>query len=164
MGYLVRAYYNISPTKYYKDDLCWSADLKSKTTEDIIIIGSFMEVLVLNHYILVRKIFQSLANDCLGIPKPRISSLTAAKFLFPSIIARHVTLLEVSSAEPSASDVAVRHTCHVSCHVSSHVSKWDPLADVSCHVGGQGSTFIDQSTLTGSGLDRVGVGSPRGTT
>ncbi|GJZ32783.1 putative reverse transcriptase domain-containing protein [Tanacetum coccineum] len=51
MGYLVHAYYNISPTRYYKDDLCWSADLKSKTTEDIISIGSFMEVLVLNHYI-----------------------------------------------------------------------------------------------------------------
>ncbi|GJX94990.1 putative reverse transcriptase domain-containing protein [Tanacetum coccineum] len=31
---------------YYKDDSCWSADLKSKTTEDIISIGSFMEVLV----------------------------------------------------------------------------------------------------------------------
>ncbi|GJV14285.1 hypothetical protein Tco_1359608 [Tanacetum coccineum] len=36
MGYLVRAYYNISPTKYYKDDSCWSADLKSNTTEDVI--------------------------------------------------------------------------------------------------------------------------------
>ncbi|GKB59612.1 hypothetical protein Tco_0915798 [Tanacetum coccineum] len=34
MGYLVRAYYSISPTKYYKDDSCWSADLKSNTTED----------------------------------------------------------------------------------------------------------------------------------
>ncbi|GJY90868.1 hypothetical protein Tco_0506064 [Tanacetum coccineum] len=32
---------------YYKDDSCRSADLKSKTTEDIISIGSFMEVLVL---------------------------------------------------------------------------------------------------------------------
>ncbi|GJZ43471.1 hypothetical protein Tco_0590726 [Tanacetum coccineum] len=56
MGYLVRAYYNISPTRYYKDDPCWSADLKSKTTEDIISIGSFVEVLVLNQYVLVRKI------------------------------------------------------------------------------------------------------------
>ncbi|GJV23218.1 IQ motif, EF-hand binding site containing protein [Tanacetum coccineum] len=55
MGYLVRAYYSISPTKYYKDDSCWSADLKSNTTEDVISIGSFMEVLVLNHYVLVRK-------------------------------------------------------------------------------------------------------------
>ncbi|GJS64469.1 hypothetical protein Tco_0679033 [Tanacetum coccineum] len=34
LGYLVRAYYSISPTKYYKDDSCWSADLKSNTTED----------------------------------------------------------------------------------------------------------------------------------
>ncbi|GKE86646.1 hypothetical protein Tco_1560388, partial [Tanacetum coccineum] len=56
MGYLVYAYYSISPTMYYKDDSCWSADLKSKTTEDIISIGSFMEVLVLNQYVLVRKI------------------------------------------------------------------------------------------------------------
>ncbi|GJV70584.1 hypothetical protein Tco_1490579 [Tanacetum coccineum] len=39
--------------------ICWSADLKSKTTEDIISIGSFIEVLVLNHYVLVRKIFTS---------------------------------------------------------------------------------------------------------
>nr|GEX88756.1 RNA-directed DNA polymerase, eukaryota, reverse transcriptase zinc-binding domain protein [Tanacetum cinerariifolium] len=43
MGYLVRVYYSISPTSYYKDDACWSADLKSKTTEDIISIGSFVE-------------------------------------------------------------------------------------------------------------------------
>ncbi|GKC56224.1 retrovirus-related pol polyprotein from transposon TNT 1-94 [Tanacetum coccineum] len=33
MGYLVRAYYSISPTMYYKDDSCWSADLKSKTPQ-----------------------------------------------------------------------------------------------------------------------------------
>ncbi|GJS68258.1 hypothetical protein Tco_0682823 [Tanacetum coccineum] len=57
MGYLVRAYYNISPTRYYKDDPCWNADLKSKTTEDIISIRSFVEVFVLNHYVLARKIF-----------------------------------------------------------------------------------------------------------
>nr|GFB14316.1 reverse transcriptase domain, reverse transcriptase zinc-binding domain protein [Tanacetum cinerariifolium] len=56
MGYLVRAYYNISPTKYYKDDSCWSADLKSKATKDIISIRNFMEVVVLNHYVPVRKI------------------------------------------------------------------------------------------------------------
>nr|GEU70474.1 copia protein [Tanacetum cinerariifolium] len=56
MGYLVYAYYSISPTRYYKYDSCWSEDLKSKTTEDIISIGSFMEVLVLNQYVLVRKI------------------------------------------------------------------------------------------------------------
>ncbi|GJY46835.1 retrovirus-related pol polyprotein from transposon TNT 1-94 [Tanacetum coccineum] len=55
MGYLVRAYSSISPTSYYKDDSSWSADLKSKTTEDIIIIGSFVEALILNHYVLVRK-------------------------------------------------------------------------------------------------------------
>ncbi|GJZ43832.1 hypothetical protein Tco_0591087 [Tanacetum coccineum] len=47
MGYLVHAYYSISPTRYYKDDSCWSADLKSKATEDIISIGSFVEVLKL---------------------------------------------------------------------------------------------------------------------
>nr|GEW95658.1 hypothetical protein [Tanacetum cinerariifolium] len=52
MGYLVYAYYNISPTRYYKDDSCLSADLKSKTTEDIISIRIFMEVLVVNMYLL----------------------------------------------------------------------------------------------------------------
>ena len=29
MGYLVYAYYDISPTSYYKDDSWWRADLKS---------------------------------------------------------------------------------------------------------------------------------------
>ncbi|GKD41589.1 hypothetical protein Tco_1261796 [Tanacetum coccineum] len=56
MGYLVHACYGISPTRYYKDDSCWNVDLKSKATEDIINIRSFMEVFVLNHYVLVRKI------------------------------------------------------------------------------------------------------------
>ncbi|GKE77052.1 hypothetical protein Tco_1543172 [Tanacetum coccineum] len=46
----------ISLTRYYKDDSCWSADLKSNTIEDVISIESFMEVLVLNHYVLVRKL------------------------------------------------------------------------------------------------------------
>ncbi|GJV15606.1 hypothetical protein Tco_1360929 [Tanacetum coccineum] len=59
MGYLVHAYYSISPTRYYKDDSWWSIDLKSKATEDIISIGSFMEVLILNHYVLVRKILKT---------------------------------------------------------------------------------------------------------
>ncbi|GJZ61066.1 hypothetical protein Tco_0617203 [Tanacetum coccineum] len=58
MGYLARAYYSISPTRYYKDDSWWSADLKSKAIDDIISIGSFVEALVLNHYVLVRKILQ----------------------------------------------------------------------------------------------------------
>nr|GEX48164.1 hypothetical protein [Tanacetum cinerariifolium] len=56
MGYLVRVYYIISPTMYYKDESCWSVELNSKASEDIISIGSFLEVLVLNHYVLVRKI------------------------------------------------------------------------------------------------------------
>ncbi|GJW62724.1 hypothetical protein Tco_0112059 [Tanacetum coccineum] len=56
MGYLVHAYFNISSTRYYKDDSCWSVDLKLKTTKDIISIESFMEVRVLNQYVLVRKI------------------------------------------------------------------------------------------------------------
>ncbi|GJX28888.1 ribonuclease H-like domain-containing protein [Tanacetum coccineum] len=50
MDYLARAYYNISPTRYYKDDSCWSADFKSKATKDIISIRNFVEALVLNHY------------------------------------------------------------------------------------------------------------------
>ncbi|GJS77916.1 reverse transcriptase domain-containing protein [Tanacetum coccineum] len=65
MGYLVHAYYSISPTRYYKDDLCWSVDLNSKAIEDIISIGSFLEVLVLNHYVLVRKIFNLQNNNAL---------------------------------------------------------------------------------------------------
>ncbi|GJR59309.1 hypothetical protein Tco_1501471 [Tanacetum coccineum] len=69
MGYLVYAYYNISPTSYYKDDSCWSVDLKSKATEDIISNGSFMEVHVLNQYVVVSQILvmnyllQAIPND-----------------------------------------------------------------------------------------------------
>ncbi|GJZ81130.1 histidine kinase 3 [Tanacetum coccineum] len=48
MGILVESL--ISNRWYYKDDSWWSEDLKSKTTEDIISIGSFVEVLVLNQY------------------------------------------------------------------------------------------------------------------
>nr|GEU35612.1 putative reverse transcriptase domain-containing protein [Tanacetum cinerariifolium] len=65
MGYLVRAYYNISSTRYYKDDSRWSADLKSKTTEDIISNRSFMEVLVLNHYLLVKKVLPPDHGVCI---------------------------------------------------------------------------------------------------
>nr|GEW31178.1 ribonuclease H-like domain-containing protein [Tanacetum cinerariifolium] len=56
MGYLVHSCNIISPTRYYKDDPRWSTDLKSKTTKDIISIGSFVEVLVLNQYVLSKKI------------------------------------------------------------------------------------------------------------
>nr|GEV65657.1 reverse transcriptase domain-containing protein [Tanacetum cinerariifolium] len=62
LGYLVRAYYSISLTRYYKYDSCWSIDLKSKATKDIISIGSFLKVLVLNHYVLVRKILFGLSR------------------------------------------------------------------------------------------------------
>ncbi|GKD56081.1 hypothetical protein Tco_1289468 [Tanacetum coccineum] len=62
MGYLVYAYYNISPTKYYKDDSWWNEDLKLKTTEDIISIESFVEVLVLNQCVPVRKILSKAAT------------------------------------------------------------------------------------------------------
>nr|GEX73977.1 hypothetical protein [Tanacetum cinerariifolium] len=63
IGYLVRAYYSISPTRYYKDDSCWSADLKLKTTEDIISNRSFMEVLTLDHYVLVKKVKDKQEKD-----------------------------------------------------------------------------------------------------
>nr|GEV49792.1 hypothetical protein [Tanacetum cinerariifolium] len=53
---LFKWWFNKWLMRYYKDDSCWSADLKSKTTEDIISNRSFMEVLVLNHYVLVKKV------------------------------------------------------------------------------------------------------------
>nr|GEV53983.1 reverse transcriptase domain-containing protein [Tanacetum cinerariifolium] len=49
MGFLVHAYYSIS---------C----IRSKATEDIINTGSFVEVLGLNHYILVKKISRKLSK------------------------------------------------------------------------------------------------------
>ncbi|GJW06882.1 hypothetical protein Tco_1569305 [Tanacetum coccineum] len=73
MGYLVRAYYSISPTRYYKDDSWWSANLKSKATKDIISIGSFVEALVLNHYVLVRKILYL----CCWFRKPSVATRTS---------------------------------------------------------------------------------------
>ncbi|GKB38750.1 hypothetical protein Tco_0883692 [Tanacetum coccineum] len=79
MGYLVHAYYNSSPTRYYKDDPCWSADLKSKTTEDIISIGSFVEALVLNQYVLVRKILSCFTqHDILDATSKRLKNLAAS--------------------------------------------------------------------------------------
>nr|GEX55250.1 hypothetical protein [Tanacetum cinerariifolium] len=81
MGYLVYACYNISPTRYYKDDSCWSVDLKSKATEDIISIRSFLEVLVLNHYVLVRKIFTNSTNEvptAYGVSTASTQSSTAS--------------------------------------------------------------------------------------
>nr|GEU41760.1 hypothetical protein [Tanacetum cinerariifolium] len=69
MGYLVRAYYSISSTRYYKDESFWNADIKSKTTEDFISNRSFIEVRVLNHYVLVKnvlyvnRLYQPRRND-----------------------------------------------------------------------------------------------------
>ncbi|GJZ65216.1 hypothetical protein Tco_0621912 [Tanacetum coccineum] len=72
MGYLVRAYYNISPTSFQDTQLiqklrddkkCMKKvepSSKSKTIEDIISIGSFVEAIILNHYALVRKILNIL--------------------------------------------------------------------------------------------------------
>ncbi|GJZ37354.1 hypothetical protein Tco_0583545, partial [Tanacetum coccineum] len=69
MGYLVRVYYSISPTSFQDtrliqklrdDKKCMKKvepSSKSKTIEDIISIGSFVEAIVLNHYVLIRKIF-----------------------------------------------------------------------------------------------------------
>nr|GFB50382.1 hypothetical protein [Tanacetum cinerariifolium] len=50
----------ISSTKYYKDESCWNADVKSKTTEDFISNRSFMKVLVLNHYVLVKNVLKAV--------------------------------------------------------------------------------------------------------
>nr|GEW34725.1 hypothetical protein [Tanacetum cinerariifolium] len=57
---------DISSTKYYKDESCWNADVKSKTTEDFISNRSFMEVLVLNHYVLVKNVL-GLSHSRLGL-------------------------------------------------------------------------------------------------
>nr|GEV71802.1 putative reverse transcriptase domain-containing protein [Tanacetum cinerariifolium] len=77
MGYLVRAYYNISSTRYYKDDSCWNTDIKSKTTEDIISNRSFMEVLVLNHYVLVKNVLK--VND--AHPKTTVNAARSMSYL-----------------------------------------------------------------------------------
>nr|GEW76770.1 hypothetical protein [Tanacetum cinerariifolium] len=55
---------SMASTRYFKDESCWNADVKSKTTEDIISNRSFMEALVLNHYVLVKNVlFSRLMNS-----------------------------------------------------------------------------------------------------
>ncbi|GKE23990.1 hypothetical protein Tco_1435502 [Tanacetum coccineum] len=114
MGYLVYAYYNISPTRYYKDDLCWSADLKSKTTKDIISIGSFMEVLVLIPYVLVRKKFffknvevdssTPRKNDNQNDPGTRLELRSNKESLKVAIIAAKQPVNVIEEEEESAKD------------------------------------------------------------
>ncbi|GJT32314.1 hypothetical protein Tco_0922733 [Tanacetum coccineum] len=109
MGYSVRAYYSISPKRYYKDDSWWSAGLKSnekqilenfdmtriepssrsKAIEDIINIGSFVEALVLNHYVLVRKIFDLRTGT--------LSNLFLARTLSNLFLARTLSNLFLAS-------------------------------------------------------------------
>nr|GEW32090.1 pyruvate kinase [Tanacetum cinerariifolium] len=91
MGYLVRAYYSISPTRYYKYDSCWSADLESEITEDIISNRSFMKVLVLNHYVLVNKVFLILLLTHGGS-----NAKLVAKYL-PRVLILSVVVPEVKS-------------------------------------------------------------------
>nr|GEV29508.1 hypothetical protein [Tanacetum cinerariifolium] len=86
MGYLVRAYYNISSIKYYKDESFWNANVKSKTTEDIISNRSFMEVLVLNHYVLVKNVLGKLIQKlllnqrCMGYLVHAYYSISSTKY------------------------------------------------------------------------------------
>nr|GEW78540.1 kelch repeat-containing protein At3g27220-like [Tanacetum cinerariifolium] len=47
MGYLVRAYYSISSTRYYKDESFWNADVKSKTHKTSSAIEASWELLFL---------------------------------------------------------------------------------------------------------------------
>ncbi|GJZ13985.1 hypothetical protein Tco_0549215 [Tanacetum coccineum] len=103
MSYLVRAYYSISLTRYYKDDSCWSADLKLNTTEDIISIGSFMEVLGLNHYVLVRKLFYAFNDSLLLTPlccddihdvTPRVSALAGCdRLVFEPLVIENTLVM-----------------------------------------------------------------------
>nr|GEZ76413.1 hypothetical protein [Tanacetum cinerariifolium] len=100
MGYLVRTHYSISPTRYYKDDSCWSADLNSKTTEDIISNRSFMEVLILNHYVLVKKvlIYTASTTDVTEHEITMAQALAALKNTKPNVVVQEQ---EVSTTIPA---------------------------------------------------------------
>ncbi|GJU77856.1 putative reverse transcriptase domain-containing protein [Tanacetum coccineum] len=65
MGYLVRAYYSISPTRYYKDVFILVWHLKSNTTETSSAIELHGSSCSYSHYVLVRFI------DLLGLPPTR---------------------------------------------------------------------------------------------
>ncbi|GJT10097.1 hypothetical protein Tco_0857139 [Tanacetum coccineum] len=116
MGYLIQAYYSISPTRYYKDDSCWSADLKSKATEDIISIRSFKEVLVLILYILVRKIFAPKHGIGKGlmrkgdVPKPEKKDVVPKHSSL--ITAEDNVLFDPGDALEYAKQVSIEETQH----------------------------------------------------
>ncbi|GJT54758.1 hypothetical protein Tco_0989812 [Tanacetum coccineum] len=85
MGYLVLAYYSISPTSFQDmqliqklrdDKKCMKKvepSSRSKAIEDIISIGSFVEALVLNHYVLVREILYPAVEDNVSESRRRVS-------------------------------------------------------------------------------------------
>nr|GEW01222.1 serine/threonine protein kinase SRPK1 [Tanacetum cinerariifolium] len=82
LGYLVRAYYSISSTKYYKDESCLNADINSKTTEDIISNRSFMEDLVLNHYVLIKNVlFNTIITSLTALDEGYSRNNYVRKFL-----------------------------------------------------------------------------------
>nr|GFB72992.1 putative reverse transcriptase domain-containing protein [Tanacetum cinerariifolium] len=99
--------YSISSTKYYKDESCWNADVKSKTTEDFMSNRSFMEVLVLNHYVLVKNVFNNRHESRLNI----ISCTKIQKYLLKGcpIFLAHVTTrkAEDKSKEKRLEDVPI---------------------------------------------------------
>ncbi|GJV92657.1 hypothetical protein Tco_1540470 [Tanacetum coccineum] len=104
MGYFVRAFYNISPTRYYKDDSCWSVDLQSKAIEDIINIGSFLKVLVLNHYVLVRKILYIIRTSLTGFPAQSVRSSNANALDSPYLLVLNTRTSQSRQHDMSESD------------------------------------------------------------
>ncbi|GJR18470.1 probable vacuolar amino acid transporter YPQ1 [Tanacetum coccineum] len=89
-------------------------DLKSKTTKDIISIGSFMEVLVLNQYVLVRKKFffknvevdssTPRKNDNQNDPGTRLEPRSNKESLKVAIIAAKQPVNVIEEEEESAKD------------------------------------------------------------
>ncbi|GKC20447.1 hypothetical protein Tco_1022597 [Tanacetum coccineum] len=95
---------------YYKDDSCWSVDLKLKTTEDIISIESFMEVRVLNQYVLVRKIL--ILNQDFIAPPSEEELVTFIQELGYSVMCNMLSVIHTDQMhQPWRTFVAIINRC-----------------------------------------------------
>nr|GEU40160.1 hypothetical protein [Tanacetum cinerariifolium] len=180
MGYLVHAYYSIFPTSYFKDDSCWSADLKSKAIKDIISIGSFMEVLVLNQYVLIRKILIHLhlrgshyPFSCLNFPT-EASDLEDEAFKVGTNIEGEREWMEyeppldlVDVHDESVYESLIEKMLSCSLNFDFRIEKGDPSnLKISCMIGRNMSDVMDFTMLEDveaniePSLSQVGFGRP----
>nr|GEX24133.1 copia protein [Tanacetum cinerariifolium] len=145
--------HNISSTKYYKDESCWNADVKSKTTKDFISNRSFIEVLVLNHYVLVKNgciIPQDVEEDILDIEVAHTGNDPLFSMPIPKV-----------ASEQSSSTVSPYTIMHPDYQIPQHNRKWTKDHPLNNIIGLQISQsprgiFINQSKYALESLKKYG--------